>query len=136
MYVPRHVPRHRFYTFSESNQNITYHPITIYRTIVILSNIGIPPFLKICYNRIVTSNKVKSNNKTTAGIMHKILRLPEVMRNTGLARSTIYKMIAEKIFPNQISLGVKSVGWLESDIQNWIQEKISQSNAAQKSVNQ
>ena len=62
--------------------------------------------------------------------------MPEVMKNTGLARSTIYKMIAEKIFPNQISLGAKSVGWLESDIQNWIQEKISQSNVAQKSVNQ
>ena len=68
--------------------------------------------------------------------MHKILRMPEVMKNTGLARSTIYKMIAEEIFPNQICLGKKSVGWLESDIQNWIQEKISQSNIDHKSVNQ
>jgi len=57
--------------------------------------------------------------------MDKVLRLPEVMRTTGLARSTIYKMIAEKSFPKPIPLGVKSVGWLESDIQNWIQERIS-----------
>jgi len=70
------------------------------------------------------------------GIMHKILRLPEVMRNTGLARSTIYKMIAGKNFPAQILLGLKSVGWLESDIQNWIQERISKSQTEQKSINQ
>jgi prophage regulatory protein len=68
--------------------------------------------------------------------MHKILRLPEVMKNTGLARSTIYKMIAAKSFPVQISLGVKSVGWLESDIQNWIQDKISQSKPEPNTTNQ
>lgn len=59
--------------------------------------------------------------------MHRILRLPEVMNNTGLARSTIYKMVAAKSFPIQISLGAKSVGWLESDIQSWIEAKISNS---------
>jgi prophage regulatory protein len=59
--------------------------------------------------------------------MHRILRLPEVMNNTGLARSTIYKMVAAKSFPIQISLGAKSVGWLESDIQGWIENKISSS---------
>jgi len=59
--------------------------------------------------------------------MYRIVRLPEVMQHTGLARSTIYKMIAAKTFPNQIPLGTKSVGWLESDIQNWIQERILQS---------
>jgi len=50
--------------------------------------------------------------------MYQILRMPEVMKKTGLARSTIYKMIAKDNFPEQISLGIKSVGWLESDIQN------------------
>lgn len=61
--------------------------------------------------------------------MYKIIRLPEVMKTTGLARSTIYKKITEKTFPNQIPLGAKSVGWLETDIQNWIQEQIAQSSA-------
>lgn len=59
--------------------------------------------------------------------MLKILRLPEVMKCTGLARSTIYKMVAAKNFPVQIALGAKSVGWLETDIQNWIQDRINQS---------
>jgi prophage regulatory protein len=57
----------------------------------------------------------------------RIMRLPEVKKDTGLARSTIYKKIAEKTFPSQIPLGTKAVGWLERDIQNWIQARISQS---------
>ena len=68
--------------------------------------------------------------------MYMILRLPEVVKSTGLARSTIYKKMSANEFPKPISLGVKSVGWLESDIQNWIQERISKSQTEQKSINQ
>jgi len=64
--------------------------------------------------------------------MYKILRLPEVKKATGLARSTIYQKMSEKAFPTKISLGPRLVGWLESDIQNWIQERIAQSQTAQK----
>jgi len=64
--------------------------------------------------------------------MHKILRLPEVKKTTGLARSTIYKKMAEKTFPSPIPLGSKSVGWLDADIQGWIQERITQSQATLK----
>ena len=59
--------------------------------------------------------------------MNKILRLPDVMKNTGLAKSTIYKMVARRQFPTSIALGVKAVGWLESDVQAWIEQKIKQS---------
>ena len=58
--------------------------------------------------------------------MYMILRLPEVVKSTGLARSTIYKKMSANEFPKPISLGVKSVGWLESDIQKWIEDRISQ----------
>ena len=60
-------------------------------------------------------------------MMYKIIRLPEVVRSTGLARSTIYKKISANEFPEPISLGAKSVGWLESDIQKWIEERIQTS---------
>ena len=59
--------------------------------------------------------------------MHKIIRLPEVIESTGLAKSTIYKRIADHSFPPQISLGTKSVGWLEADIQHWINDRITDS---------
>ena len=57
--------------------------------------------------------------------MDKILRLPEVLNLTGLGRSTIYKKISAGEFPKSISLGVKSVGWIESDIQKWLETKIT-----------
>ena len=57
--------------------------------------------------------------------MYKIIRLPEVMKTTGLSRSTIYQRIGEKTFPVQIPLGPKSVGWLESDIQQWLEARIA-----------
>jgi prophage regulatory protein len=57
--------------------------------------------------------------------MYTILRLPKVTAKTGLAKSTIYKKISIKEFPCPISLGAKAVGWLESDIDNWIEQQIA-----------
>ena len=54
----------------------------------------------------------------------RILRLPEVKASVGLSRSTIYLRIQEGSFPKPISLGARAVGWLESDIENWIGERI------------
>ena len=56
-----------------------------------------------------------------------ILRLPEVKARTGLSRSTIYLRIAERTFPEPISLGTRSVGWIESEIDAWIARRIEQS---------
>lgn len=51
----------------------------------------------------------------------RILRLKEVMRVTGLPRSTIYSEIAKGNFPKQLKLtGNRSVGWNEKAIKNWI----------------
>lgn len=51
---------------------------------------------------------------------HKILRLKAVQDSTGLGRSTIYAMMKNGIFPQSVSLGQRSVGWYEADIQGWI----------------
>jgi len=56
----------------------------------------------------------------------KIIRLKDVMDSTGLGRSTIYKYISEGGFPRPISLGDRSVGWLESEIHEWILERLEQ----------
>ena len=61
---------------------------------------------------------------------HTILRLPAVKARTGLSRSTIYLRIAEGDFPKSISLGGRAVGWIESEIQAWVQQQI---DAARKS---
>lgn len=56
-----------------------------------------------------------------------VLRLPVVKARTGLSRSTIYLRIAEGSFPKPISLGGRAVGWLESDIEQWLTSRVEES---------
>lgn len=56
-----------------------------------------------------------------------ILRLPEVKARTGLSRSTIYFRIAEGSFPKSVSLGARAVGWIDEEIQQWIDDRINKS---------
>ena len=55
--------------------------------------------------------------------MPKILRLPDVIKNTGLSRSTIYAFMKEGKFPQNICLGIRARGWNENDIQAWINSR-------------
>lgn len=66
-------------------------------------------------------------NTDNQKIKERVLRLTEVKSRTGLSRSTIYLAITEKSFPKAISLGARSVGWLESEIDAWITERIIKS---------
>lgn len=58
----------------------------------------------------------------------KLIKLKTVMDCTGLASLTVYKFIAEGRFPKPVKLGARMVAWVESEIQDWIQEKISSRN--------
>jgi len=58
---------------------------------------------------------------------HKIVRLPEVKGLTGLSRSSIYLRMSKDQFPKSISLGGRAVGWFESDIQSWLDQKHKES---------
>jgi len=56
-----------------------------------------------------------------------ILRLPEVKARTGLSRSTVYLRISNGKFPKPVSLGGRAVGWVESDINDWLLQQIENS---------
>ena len=56
----------------------------------------------------------------------KVLRLPEVIEITGLGRSTIYAKVARGDFPCSIKLGERAVGWIDSDVYEWISAKRGQ----------
>ncbi len=58
-----------------------------------------------------------------------ILRLPYVKARTGLSRSTIYLQISKHTFPEPISLGSRAVGWIESEIDDWINRRIDASRS-------
>ena len=54
----------------------------------------------------------------------KILRLPDVKARTGLSRSTIYLRVSQDKFPKPILLGGRAVGWLDTDIESWLEQQI------------
>lgn len=54
----------------------------------------------------------------------RLIRIKKVMEMTGLSRSTIYKMMAQKLFPHSIQLGIRAVAWIDSDVQDWIDEHV------------
>jgi prophage regulatory protein len=61
----------------------------------------------------------------------KILRLKQVIETTGLARSTIYKLIAAGTFPRQIALteNGKSSGWILGEVESWIRARVDARDA-------
>ena len=50
-------------------------------------------------------------------------RLPDVLKLTGMSRSTIYVWISEGHFPKPYRLGLRAVGWLESDVAEWLDSR-------------
>ncbi|KKM04035.1 hypothetical protein LCGC14_1768270 [marine sediment metagenome] len=54
----------------------------------------------------------------------RLIKLKEVIEKTSLGRSTIYEFMAKETFPKQVLLGAKSVAWLESEVDDWIEEKV------------
>lgn len=59
----------------------------------------------------------------------KMLRIKDVMEKLGIARATIYDWLNTKsprydpTFPIQRRQGTKSVGWLESELDDWINNR-------------
>ncbi|HBE9117904.1 TPA: AlpA family transcriptional regulator [Citrobacter braakii] len=64
----------------------------------------------------------------SAPVQERFLRLPEVIHQCGLSRSTLYDLIARNAFPAQVSLGGKNVAWLQSEITAWMAERVAHRN--------
>lgn len=48
------------------------------------------------------------------------LRLRSVISMTGLGRSTIYRLVAQKQFPSPVRLAVRAIAWRRVDLERWI----------------
>ncbi|ELB2131751.1 AlpA family transcriptional regulator [Vibrio parahaemolyticus] len=58
----------------------------------------------------------------------RIYRLKELTELLGISRATIYSWMKQGTFPQSVALGANSVGWKESDIQQWIDTRTSQAS--------
>jgi len=59
---------------------------------------------------------------TTSASM-RVLRLPAVIQKTGLGRDSIYRLGRLGEFPRVVKLTVRSSGWLEREIDQWVAQR-------------
>jgi len=73
-----------------------------------------------------------NNSQTIANSLggYRMLRLSTVQAHTGLSRSTIYLRISEGSFPKPVSLGGRAVGWIEAEVNDWLNRQIEASRKA------
>lgn len=58
--------------------------------------------------------------------MTRLIRRAEVEHQTGLSRSSIYRLISSGDFPRPVPISPGGKRWDESEVQSWIQEKVSE----------
>jgi prophage regulatory protein len=56
-----------------------------------------------------------------------ILRRKQVEARTGLALSTIYQHVRAGTFPAPINICAKSVGWIETEVDEWLTARVDES---------
>lgn len=61
----------------------------------------------------------------------RLIKLAEVMNQTALGRSSVYKYMKEDLFPKPVTQIGKSVAWVESEVQEWILDKIGNRDDAE-----
>ena len=53
----------------------------------------------------------------------KFIRISSVMEKTGLARSTVWAWVKENRIPAPIKLSAQVTVWIESELDQWIDDK-------------
>jgi prophage regulatory protein len=56
----------------------------------------------------------------------RVLRLPDVIKRTGLGKTSIYALQKTGSFPRSIPLTASAVGWIESEIDEWLAMKVAE----------
>ena len=58
---------------------------------------------------------------------HNLIRFPEVQRRTGYSKAWIYKLLKEKRFPAAVKIGSRAIAFVESEINDWVNQRIAES---------
>jgi prophage regulatory protein len=69
-------------------------------------------------------NNLTSRNLTSN---ERVLRWPELKDRIGFSRSHVHSLVAKGEFPPPIKLGDRASGWLESQVNAWLEQRIAQS---------
>ena len=78
-------------------------------------------------NDMVTNINSKQNSHNQPPEKPRIIRWPTVHDKVGLCRSQVHKLVSQGSFPHPIKLGLRSSGWVESEIDTWLEQRIAES---------
>ena len=53
----------------------------------------------------------------------RLIRLPEVLRMTGLGRATLFALVKARDFPRPVRLGARAVAWWYSEVLAWMRSR-------------
>ncbi|MFK3708295.1 dipicolinate synthase [Klebsiella michiganensis] len=56
-----------------------------------------------------------------------LIRFSEVQRRTGYSKAWLYRLMGQKRFPSAIKIGSRSIAFIESEIDDWINQRIAES---------
>lgn len=56
-----------------------------------------------------------------------LIRMSETMRRTGYGKAWIYRLISQNKFPKPIKIGSRSIAFVESEVDEWINQRIAES---------
>lgn len=72
-------------------------------------------------------DSILSDQNFSRGASMRILRLPQVMQQTGLKKTKLYELQAAGSFPMRIQITSATVGWIEDEVQQWILRRVAAS---------
>lgn len=58
---------------------------------------------------------------------HKLISLSEVLSRTGYCKAWVYRQLKENRFPRSVKIGVRSMAFIESEVDEWINQRLSES---------
>ncbi|MBJ2211276.1 AlpA family phage regulatory protein [Pseudomonas carnis] len=67
-----------------------------------------------------------ANATNNTAPVRRFIKRQEVESITGLSCTEIYRRVAAGKFPKQVTLGPKSVVWIESEVLTWCEERIAE----------
>ncbi|EPR1089491.1 TPA: helix-turn-helix transcriptional regulator [Serratia marcescens] len=56
-----------------------------------------------------------------------LIRLSEVQRRTGYSKAWLYRLMSQGKFPTSVKIGTRSIAFVESEIDEWIGQRIADS---------
>lgn len=58
-----------------------------------------------------------------------LIRLSEVLKRTGYSKAWVYALMSRGQFPQSVKIGARAIAFIESEIDDWIDQRIAESRS-------